>query len=259
MLSGKRAHVADHATDLVTAATEAGEEPPQPLRRNVLGNAGGENAGPRLRDGDFAQISAENLKFDVALRPGHFLHETDGQGIDFLARGAAWHPDANFALAAFALDDFRNNLFFQRGIHRVVAEKSGYIDQQIMEQGPQFLRVRAQHGHVVVHALDALQHHAPADAPLESGVFVKGEIDARTLLEQEKNLAHGIDGFRKLLFGCFGHGPGGPHEGMAGDASQLLGQPLWRHHRVHATGVDGAARHVEVFCRGLVFGEGNAR
>ena len=129
VLSGKRAHVADHATDLVTAATEAGEEPPQSLRRNVLGNAAGENAGPRLRDGDFAQVSAENLKFDVALRPGHFLHETDGQGIDFLPRGAAWHPDANFALAAFAFDDFGNNLFFQRGIHRVVAEKSGHIDQ----------------------------------------------------------------------------------------------------------------------------------
>ena len=128
-----------------------------------------------------------------------------------------------------------------------------------MEQGPQFLRVRAQHGHVVVHSLDALQHHAPADAPLESGVFVKGEIDARTLLEQEKNLAQGIDGFGKLLFGHFGPGPGGPHEGMAGDASQLLGQRTRRHHRVHATGVDGAARHVEVFCRGLVFGKGDAR
>ena len=129
VLSGKSAHVADHATDLVTAATEAGEEPPQSLRRNVLGNAAGENAGPRLCDGDFAQISAENLKFDVALRPGHFLHETDGQGIDFLARGAAGHPDANFALAAFAFDDFGDNLFFQRGIHRVIAEKSGHIDQ----------------------------------------------------------------------------------------------------------------------------------
>ena len=68
-----------------------------------------------------------------------------------------------------------------------VAEKTGHADEHVGVEGVQFLGVAAEEMGVVLQRVLLVQHHAPGDAPLDSGGFVKREIHAGMVAQEKQN------------------------------------------------------------------------
>ena len=76
-----------------------------------------------------------------------------------------------------------------------VSEKTGEMDQQILEQSFHFRRVVLNTRNVILQLFQPVQSHPPPNSPLEGGVLVMGKVNARGRPQQ------GEDVLQRLLAG----------------------------------------------------------
>ena len=93
ILPREHAHIADRFGHLI-AAVGLREEPPQPLRRHVVGNRRGVQPLARKADGAFADVGPENLHAAFLECVAEDFADDDRERIHFFARRAAGHPHA---------------------------------------------------------------------------------------------------------------------------------------------------------------------
>src|ERR1039458_9780681 len=124
VLLGKDQQVADAFVDAIGAAAGLGrEEPGQPLRREVGGDAGRIEAGAGRGNRLTVNVGGEDLHRETLLHRHLTLGQQDGDGIGFLAGGAAWRPDANHGACGLAGKELRDDLFLERLKGLRIAEK----------------------------------------------------------------------------------------------------------------------------------------
>ena len=149
VVRGEDAHFADRLGDLV-AAIGLEEEAPQPLRRDLRSDAFRVTPGARPLDRLRAHVGAEDLdRRSGLLRSPRNSSRADRDRVDFLAAGAAGHPDADRILSASALPSASETPDARalRGTAGV-AEEAGDHDQQILRQRLQLGQVVLQKVHV---------------------------------------------------------------------------------------------------------------
>ena len=81
--------------DAIRSARFMDEEARQPLRRKVGSDAGWVDAGARRIDHPAVDIGGKHLHLETHLQRFDTLMKQDGDGVSFLTRGTAGHPDAN--------------------------------------------------------------------------------------------------------------------------------------------------------------------
>ena len=109
----------------------------------------------------------------------HSLASQDSQGVGFLARGAARHPEANFPVGV--LEDFWQLKLRQVIEGVLIAEKAGNADQQFTIQRHDLAGVIQEKGDVILDVVNLVDSHAALDAPSHGTGLVQGEIDLALL------------------------------------------------------------------------------
>ena len=108
------------------------EKPAQAFRGNVRRVVQSVKPFARRRNRGFVNVGRENLYFGrvnpAVVEP---FGEQHPNRIRFLARRAAHHPNANLFARLFFVKDARNNVVFESGKRRLVAEKIRHRNQQI--------------------------------------------------------------------------------------------------------------------------------
>ena len=167
VVRGKDAGVADHFADLVTGIN-FDEVFVQKFRRHAGHFMRVVNALAGLLDRLFANVGAKDLDAVAAGLVFQVVHQGDGDGIGFLARGAARHPDPDRDGGGLVLQDGREYFLTQGDKTIRVAEKLGDLDDQVIEQRLNFARLVLQKADVILERFNVVEHHAPLDAPLKS-------------------------------------------------------------------------------------------
>ena len=256
VLPGEDAHLTDAFVDAV-AALRFEEEPLQPLRGKVSLDGIGIDSRARFLQGRVMDVRAENLQGMMPLAVAHELHQCDGDGIHLLARRAPRHPDADRLFRGLVLQQRGEQFLAERLKQTHVAEESGHVDQDVVEQFLELGGVSRQMIGVPLGQLKLVQHHAPPDPTLQRGMLVMSEIHTGTLTQdcedRIKRLLLGGLLALDFLVGCALH-----NMRMARDASQLTRNLFRRQHKIHATSGDRAGGHGMIFRRFLVLGEGDA-
>ena len=130
------------------------------------------------------------------------LGQQHGDRVDLLAGGAAGNPDAHRIAGSLALEQVRNDFFFQYLKGLGIAEEVGHADQQVAEQQRRFHPVLTQVLDIVLDIGQPQCLHPALDAAQESVVLVAPEI-VPDLVAQD-----GGDGPASLLHpGCFPASP----------------------------------------------------
>src|SRR5207253_8085763 len=126
--------------------------------------------------------------------------------------------------------------------HFRIAEESGDVDEEVVEEEIDLGGVLLEMAHVIGQLVELAQNHAAENAAVERARFVKGKIDAVKGAQQTENalqlgLWFGIGGF---------DGRARPQKrGMAGNAMQFLsngGRGQNEIDRAAGVGVGGKAR-----------------
>src|SRR6266849_9483322 len=94
VLAGEDTKVANRLADAI-AVVGLGEEPPQPLRRNVQRDVAPIKARSGPRDRRLVDVGAKNLDRNLRGLRAEKLHQADGDRIGFLARSTTWNPNPN--------------------------------------------------------------------------------------------------------------------------------------------------------------------
>ena len=225
----------------------------KPCRRHVIGNAFREDALARLLYGLAVHVRGKDL--DVAVGLGlleHFLEE-DGQGIGFLARGAAGTPDADLGLVLAVPDDVVDGAVLELLEEFRVAEEAGHADEDVLDQEIGLARVFADELGKLAERGRMGDGHAPLNAPQDGIALVVGEVDAAASLQ------YGVDGGEQVLFRGGRGGAGRDADARIVDEVQdFLGNVSWRQHKVRQAGTDGAAGHAVELGAGRILHNGNA-
>ena len=217
----------------------------QPLGRDVVGNAFGENAFARLFDGLDVNIGGKNL--DIASEPELIQRftEQNGERIRLLAGRAAGAPDTDGLILGRVLHDVVNGAVLELFKKRGVAEKVGHADEDFLDQNVRFVgaavKVLGVFGQTGVMGDD----QAAFNAAQHRCALVIGKVNAAGLFE------HGIDvgkGFvvrkQRVVFFKLAD------RVMLKKADDFAGNFLRGQNPVGKTGTDGAARHsVKLRCR----------
>ena len=142
----------------------------------------------------FINICREYLYPGRAAKRRRMFTQQHRNGIGFFACGAARYPDAHGILGTFALEQGRNYFFGQRREGFRIAEEIRHIDQQIAQQLPRFLMVRAKLFRIIGN-ITKLQHLHPAlHAAQETTFLIAGKIMAQIAAENIANHpARGLD------------------------------------------------------------------
>ena len=121
-----------------------------------------------------------------------------------------------------------------------VAEERRDVDQQVLEQLADLVRVLAKQLAVLGHVRDAVQSHAAFDAPQDGALLVAAEIAARLGQHEGQDV---LDAAR-LPFGLQdGRRLAAPDVGMPEVFQERLGHPIGRKDVIDQSRGDGAARH----------------
>jgi hypothetical protein len=177
----EHAHLADRL-DRANFFIVFGKPACQALRRHARRLAVASGAGKRHRA--VVDVGTENLHRGRRIARGQCFPDQDGDGIDLLAGGAAWHPDTNVMVGAGAFQDFRNGRCRQGGEGIVVAKKLRHPDQQLAKQQFDLVRVFSQASDIGRHAVDLQNLHAPLHAADQGLLFVLAEIVANPSAQQ---------------------------------------------------------------------------
>ena len=255
VLRRKDHHLPDRLGHLV-AVLHLDEVLAQPLRRQVRGDVGREYTGAGFLDGLPVQVGREDLERVVAGWLGLLQHlfEEDGQGIGFLAGGAAGDPDSQRAAGRAVFEQRRQHPTLQLFPHRRVAEEARYPDQQFLEQQIRLAGILLEKLDIAGDAVDLVNAHAPLDAAVDGGLLVEGEIVAGLRPQQDDDLLEGA--MALVLVGQRGLDDQGDVLEIGAD---LAGQQLHRADHVRQPGVNGAAGHAVELGRGRVLHEDHPR
>ncbi len=115
----------------------------QSLGRDVGGDAMGIEPFATLRDGIFVEVGGEYLPVAIARLRGAVLFEQDRQAVGFLAARAGRHPYPDRFIARF-FDQGGNHLLFDLRPDLKIAEERGHVDQHVVGQLAQLVRVGPQ-------------------------------------------------------------------------------------------------------------------
>src|SRR5262249_21764280 len=188
------AHIADilvHRKADVVAAEEA----LQPRFGDVVKQRLRISPSPRHDPRLIVDVGREDLHFRRCAQRVEVLAQQDRDGIDFLAGGAAGHPDSHRVACALALEYRRDDRFFEQLEGAGVTEEIGHPDQQIAEQQRDFVRVLTQLGDVLREARHLQHLHAVAHPPLEALLLVATEVVTDLILQDA------IDGLISVALG----------------------------------------------------------
>ena len=131
-----------------------------------------------------AKTCTLKLCFSVSM----LLLEQDGDGIGFLAGGAAGHPDADRGARGLAGKEPRDDLFLERLEGLRVAEEIGDADQQVAKERLHLGRGLLQIADVLVQPFDLVDGHAPLDAAVDGALLVLGKVVAGLGAQQDEDL-----------------------------------------------------------------------
>ncbi len=190
----------------------------------------------------------------------HFLAKQHGQGIGLFARAAPGDPYAQRHVGRVPGNHVRNGLFGEEVEDLGVAEEAGHIDQQVVGQQGQFLRVAAQRVEIKRHVagVDAGHGHAALGAALQGAGLVKAEIVGGAAAQQVDDA--GESAFRRRRL--FVHHRGVRPPTIARRVRQVLAQRRRhvgkRQAEIDHAGLDGAARHAAVARLVRVLGDDQA-
>src|SRR5689334_395805 len=90
--------------------------------------------------------------------------------------------------AAAVADDLGEDFCAEEVVGIGLAEKAGDVDEDVLVEGVDLLRVLLEETDVVLDAGRLVQHHPALEAAAEGGLLVVGEIDARTAAQQGEDL-----------------------------------------------------------------------
>ena len=198
-------------------------------------------------------VRGENLHRDAAFQFLHVLGEEDGQRVGFLAGRAADDPEAQWRARRTVLEEGGDDFFLQRGEGIRIAEEAGDIDEQVAEEGVDFVGGLVEVGDVGFEAIDLVESHAALDAAADGGGFVEREVVAGLRAEEDEDFFE-----RALRFGRGNVLEMGTIGEMRGVGDQL-GRHFRRGHDVIGEpGGDGAARHAVELGRLRVLGDDQA-
>ena len=210
-------------------------------------------AGPGRLNGGIIDIGAENLQRRLFITLIKELQETDGQGVDLFAGGAAGHPDTDGRIRGPILHQGREDRVLQFVEDVRVPEKGGDIDEDVGIQGGNLLGVVFEIGQIVGEDIDLAQSHAAEGAAPDSAVLIEGEVHPGGAFEEVENLAE--DALLRRFQDFLG---AGTDKRMPGEAGQLLSDAFGREDKVDAAGVYGTLGHTGVLGRAFILGEGEA-
>ena len=128
-------------------------------------------------------VRSEYLHGTTQLAFAHEFDERDGDGINLLARRAPRHPDADRLFRGLVLQQRGEQFLAERLKQTHVAEESGHVDQDVVEQFLELGGVSPQMIGVHLGRLKLVQHHAPPDATLQRGMLVLSEIHTGALAQ----------------------------------------------------------------------------
>ena len=237
---GEHQHVANAFVNAVAAAVRlGGEKAGQARGRNVAGNAGRVQAGPRHRNGLVVDVGGENLHPEMGLELLHALLQQNRNGVGLDPGGAAGGPDAHHGAGRFAAEQLGDDLRLQRVKGLGVAEKVGHANQQVTKQGLHLGRVLLQVLDVAFHGVELLHRHAPLNAAVNGAGLVQRKIMAGVGAQQHAYFLQRVLGLGR---GHKGQAVGGL-QGARGQGHQLCWHAGRGQHQVGQLRGQGAARH----------------
>ena len=238
-------HLAQALADAV-AAFFLGEEPPQALGRNLVGEAPGVQAVAGLVEQRVVEVGGEDLEL---AHPRGFLgrlHERHGDGVRLLAGGAAEHPAAQ-RIAGALLEQFGQDRALEHVEHFGIAEETRHTDQHVRVERVDLLGVAvvAQEPGVLRQRVVLGEDHAAADPPLDGSGLVEREVHPGMVTQEQEDFL--------VAFRC---GPGGAR-GPGSLPGSLAARTL-----AGGRGAAGRQRRVVILMRGglgaIVFAAGIA-
>ena len=237
VVPGEHAHVADRLGDTVLAV-DLVEVAPQPLRRDVVGDALGIETQAGTLDAYGIQIGREDLYRPDAPHVRHEFRNHDTERIGFFSRRAPDDPHAEGIARRALLRELRK----QPGVEQLkrlrITEKRRDVDENILKQRFHLRRRVTQVFDVSTQRIDLVQHHATRDAAVQRRHLVVLEIDSHRLMQQVQHPRELPVGGRRVHERRFQRDVG---------VSRDFGEPLpnggWRQHKIHRAGQRRAARH----------------
>ena len=187
VMPGENTRVPNDLRNLISAF-RSGEEPRQPLRRDVRQRGVRVGAGPRLFDRRSADIGGENLDGKAHSPFAQEFHQANGDRVRLLPSGAARHPDADGI--------FELPILNQRGEHdrlefledRRFPKERCDGDQTALAQRVGFLAILFQIPAVIFQPFESAEGHAALDAPRQRAVLVVREVHSGGVPHQPEDL-----------------------------------------------------------------------
>ena len=249
VMAGEYDGIPDGLADPV-AAVRLGEEPPQPLRGDILSD------GPRIEaHAGFlyprrVQVRGEDLQGDLQSRRLGELGEGDREGIGLFSRRAADRPDAHRVMAGTILGQPRKHPGLEHLEGVWIPEEARDADEHVPIERVRLAGIALEESRVVRQTLQLVKNGAADDAPVERVPLVVREIDAAGDAQQFQDSLEGWP-VGQALFTARGD------KGMLADPGDLLRDLTGRQHEVDAAGGHRALRHALVL-GGVVLSEGDA-
>jgi hypothetical protein len=176
-VGGKRAEFAHLLADRV-AVGAFGKKPRSPFGRNAVQQGRRKTSGPGGADRDLIDIAGEYLDFGNGGQGVHVLAQQYRQRVCLFPGGTSRHPDPQVIGRVLTFEQAGNDVSFQNGEHRSIAEKAGHADQQVAKQQHNLFAVGFEAVDVVVVFRQPQHLHPPLHAPHEGLMLVLNEIVA---------------------------------------------------------------------------------
>ena len=237
VVSGEDDHAADLLGDLVLVAA-LDEKFRQPVGGDVVDDVFRENAATGLLDGAAVDVGGEDLDIALEIELLHGLAEEDGDGIGFLAGGAAGAPDADGLVLLGALEDLVNGVVLELFKEIGIAEEIRDANEDLLDEDVHLLGVVAEKLGKFAEGLGVGDEHAAFDAAQDGGALVVGEIDAAGVFQDGVDVGEGF----LVRKGGFVFRRAQEHRCVR-EIEDLLGDLLRRQHKIRQAGVDDALGH----------------
>ena len=138
---------------------------------------------PRLLQGLLVHVGRINLDTPAELFEPQGLHQQYGERVRFFAGGAARAPQADRVLRMLGVQQARHELLAHEIPDVRVPEETGNINEDRIEQQREFVWMHFEVVRVVGEVRHVHRFHALADAPLQAGALVWGEVEAARALQ----------------------------------------------------------------------------
>src|SRR6202049_4432958 len=159
-----------------------------------------------------------------------------------LPGGTAGAPDANSRACSLAREKPRDDLFLNLLENLGIPEETGDADEEFAKERVPFAPGELHIAEIVFQPIDLVDGHTPLDAAYDGAPFVLGKVMTGLGAEQDKDLFQPVSRLRHLR----GYRKEGSPKRMRDVGEELSGHLVWRQHKIHHAGSDGAAGHAIV-------------